>query len=150
MVFVSVAFLIRAINQNIEVFGLMLIFGIFLLFCFGAVFLTYGGLDLVVTNDGLSKLFFGKKIQSIKWQDIVLVRRFVVSDGIGKLIKKYNICTNCEKCNRIGFSGKVVFLEDIQDSEILINLINKNVEKYKIKVEICDSVLGQFITSDHL
>ena len=140
----------KVIAQGTDILHFMLVFGIFLLIFLSGYFVIYGVLDLVVSDDGLSKCFFGKRIQYIKWQEVKLIRKFTVSDGTGNFSKIYDLCTDIEKRDHLGYSGKIVFRDDIHDLNVLIDLINQYIHKYQIKVEMRDSLMGEFTSTNQL
>ena len=150
LIFVIGRFFIKSIDQEIDAPHFVLFFVVSLWSFFIGLFVIYSGLDIVVSDDGVSKCFCGKRLQYIKWDEVKLIRKYTISDGAGNFSKAYNVCTDCEKCARFGLSGKIAFREDIKDSKVLINIINQYIVKYQIKVEMRDSLKGEFTSTNQL
>lgn len=108
----------------------------------GALIYTYMlvGADIVVDDRSLSRVIFGKIIQTIEWSDIDLIR---ISNGFGRSKYSYNIYSAKIKHRRLGVNGKLAFGDDMANSDEFITLMNSHIAMYRIKIE---SIVGGSMT----
>lgn len=111
--------------------------------------LMVGRSDVIIDDQGISRCFLGKTWRTIRWDNIMRITKFPVSDGFGKIVKGYNIFPKVKPRFSFNPSGKMTFGEYMDDIPKLIEMLNFYVLKYDIKVEVRETPYGEFISAEH-
>lgn len=111
-----------------------------------------GESDILIDAQGISRRFLGKTWQSIRWDNIRVIKTFPVG-GAGfapRIVKAYTICP-AQKPHGLSYrGGKIGFWSTFNNMDQLVALMNLYIQKYKIKVEVRDELTSPIYITDHL
>lgn len=129
-----------------EVIGVCLL----VVFWLTAVFLFISKSDVVISDQGVSRVFFTIIWRTLSWSNIQRITRFSVYIGNGKTKIAYNIFPK----EKMGFSfspsGKISFVQEMECPDRFEALLNEYVLKYNIRIEVREELTGKYKTVNHL
>lgn len=107
-----------------------------------------GQSDIVIDDQGISRRFFGKKWQTIRWDNVQVIKTFPVgARGFPtKIIRAFTICPTVQPLGISYRSGKIGLTDGFENMEQLIELLNHYVSKYEIKIEVQSNGVTALVT----
>jgi hypothetical protein len=109
----------------------------------------FGSSDIIIDNQGISRLLFGKIWQDIPWENVGLIKTYPLMDyNTLKKITAFNIFPSVGSSANSRWFNRIAFVEGAENMSAMLGIINKYVLKYNIKVE--SVVNGVSTTCTHL
>lgn len=131
-----------------EVGSALLILSIFVpLSILGGFFGIISTMNIVVSENGISRNFLNHVWQNIDWDNCKSIKLFYMQDRRSGKITCFNIFPKILPRFRIIPSGKISFNNQMGEFQEFKELFNKYIKKYGIKVERVDSGVSVFIDS---
>jgi hypothetical protein len=93
------------------------------------------GMDLVVDDVGISRVFNGRKVQSLKWSDISSLRDSTMATPNGKFRRFFQVRPIRRGWVNLSPGGRITFSNQMDNFGVFVNLMNKYVHDYQIKIE---------------
>jgi hypothetical protein len=130
-------------NADSGVFVMMLIF---LLICsFVACVIC---MDLVVDNNGICRIFFGKPVLFLKWSDIKTIKDVVKKSMSGQSVRSFYVIPSFGVSLSFWSGGWIRFPDNMYEFPAFVDAMNKQVRLHNIRIErvrgidivICDEI----------
>jgi len=105
-------------------------------------------LDMVIDDNGISRIFFGRKVLFLKWPDIEMVRD-VIGKSLGGPASRYFYVIPRDGVSLSFWSGgRIRFSYSMYDFSEFVHVMNKQVRPHGIRIErirgvdieVCDEI----------
>lgn len=98
--------------------------------------------DIKIDAKGISRSIFGVVWQAIEWRNIKVIRCFPTSRGAGEASKSFSIHPLARPKFSLALKGIMVFSNQFDEVDELLNLLNEYIRLHNIRVEISNVRFG--------
>ncbi|MFK2875829.1 hypothetical protein [Rhodanobacter hydrolyticus] len=104
--------------------------------------------DLVIDDTGISKVFKGKTLQSLDWENIKSFKNLTIVAPGGKVSRFFHVHPIKKSKIHILSGGRVVFSSRMYNFEEFVKLINGYIKFYRIRVDVVNN--GECISRNEI
>ncbi|HXS74346.1 MAG TPA: hypothetical protein VN725_09940 [Rhodanobacteraceae bacterium] len=112
---------------------------------YGGMLIT-GASDIVLSDKGVSRQLFGITWKEIHWSNISKVVVFFIPNFRAKSLQKaYNVFPHNKPVIRLLPSGKIAFIGNAKNMNLLLEGMNHYLSRYNIRIELVSSGITRVI-----
>lgn len=105
-------------------------------------------MDIVVEDDGICRIFSGRRVFFLKWSDIKVVRDFIGKSLGGPILRSFYIIPRDGVSLSFWSGGWIRFTDSMHDFPAFVDVMNKQARSHNIRIErvrgvdieVCDEI----------
>jgi hypothetical protein len=106
--------------------------------------------DVIIDERGIARSILGIQWRRMEWANVAVMRGFPVASGQQERVRGYNICPRSSALEGASHFGKISFTSYIVGIGALIDELNTYAIRYRIAIEIRQSLFGPFVGGQRL